>query len=229
MGLGRYRKGRIRMIKPRLLEGFCRAGGSGMGYYRAGFEITGIDIEPQPRYPFEFIQADALEYIAEHGHKFDVIHASPPCQRFSCMASIHGNSSDHPDLLTPTRKLLRKIGKPYIIENVPGAPLENPIMLCGSMFPGLRVYRHRLFETFPKIWLSPASCNHQYRMPKSGGEFYHILDEDNFITCVGHSFQAASGRIAMQIDWMTRDELAQAIPPAYTQWLGKRIMENLND
>lgn len=196
-----------------------------MGYHRAGFdEIVGVDIKPQPRYPFDFMQGDALEYLAAHGMEFDVIHASPPCQAYSVTKSL--TSRDHPELVDLTRELLQAIGKPYIIENVEGAPLINPITLCGTMFPGLRVYRHRLFECDPPVYFPPAMCNHIYSMPVSKGE-YHTLDNQKFITCVGHNFQAASGRIAMQIEWMTRDELAQAIPPAYTEWLGKQIIKQL--
>lgn len=211
-------------MKPILLDTFCKAGGAGMGYHRAGFEVIGVDIEPQPRYPFEFHQADALDFIARYGREFDVIHASPPCQYDSITANLPNVDRDsHPQLIEPTRKVIQITGKPYIIENVPGAPLINPLMLCGSMFPGLRIYRHRLFETNPVIWWPPMACNHSYKMPPSKGE-YHTLDKYDFITCVGHCFQARSGRVAMAIDWMTRDELSQAIPPAYTEWLGRQIL-----
>jgi DNA (cytosine-5)-methyltransferase 1 len=207
---------------PRLLDLFCGAGGAGMGYHRAGFEVVGVDIKPQPHYPFEFHQADALEYLAEHGHEFDVIHASPPCQGYSVTKSLHDKK--YPMLIEDVRKELIKTSKPYIIENVPGAPLFNALMLCGSMFDGLKVYRHRLFECHPEITFSPRMCNHSYSMPASKGE-YHTLAHQSFITCVGHNFQAESGKIAMQIDWMTRDEMAQAIPPAYTEFIGKYLME----
>ena len=116
----------------RLLDLFCCAGGAGAGYAAAGFEVVGVDIDPQPRYPFEFVQGDALEYVAEHGHKFDVIHASPPCQAFSRTKTLHTN--EHPDLIEPTRAALRATGKPYVIENVVGAPLLDPIKLDGRHF-----------------------------------------------------------------------------------------------
>jgi DNA (cytosine-5)-methyltransferase 1 len=207
----------------KLLDLFCCAGGAAMGYYRAGFtEIVGVDIKPQPRYPFKFVQGDALEYLAKHGQEFDLIHASPPCQAYSTTKSLHKKT--HPELIEPTRELLKATGKPYVIENVEGAPLVNPLMLCGTMFPGLRVYRHRLFECNPPIWFPPIACNHSFSMPAPKGE-YHTLEKYEFITCVGHNFQAEAGRIAMQIDWMTRDELAQAIPPAYTKWIGKQMIE----
>lgn len=214
------------MNKPRLLDAFCGAGGAGMGYHRAGFEVVGVDIKPQPRYPFEFHQGDALEFIERYGREFDVIHASPLCQPFTPLVNLPNVTKKYPDLIKPTRKLLKYIGKPYIIENVPGSPLINPLMLCGSMFPGLRVYRHRLFECNPSIYWPPASCNHSYKMPPSKG-VYHTLKDYDFITCAGHHFEAKSGRIAMQIDWMTRKELSQAIPPAYTEWLGKQILEQI--
>jgi DNA (cytosine-5)-methyltransferase 1 len=212
------------MNKPMLLDTFCKAGGAGFGYHLAGFDVVGVDIEPQKHYPFGFVQADAIEYIAEHGHEFDVIHASPPCQAYSVTKSL--TSNDHPRLIEATRHVLIKTGKPYVIENVEGAPLINALMLCGSMFPGLRVYRHRLFECNPQIWFPPASCNHNYSMPASKGA-YHALEKQEYITCVGNSFKASDGRIAMQIDWMTREELAQAIPPAYTKWIGEQLRKEL--
>lgn len=142
----------------RLLDLFCCAGGSGEGYRRAGFEVTGVDIMPQPRYMAgrgTFIQADALEYLKEHGAEFDAIHASPPCQRYSSMTKGRWKDRQHPDLIAPTRDLLKAIGKPWIIENVPGAPLKYAVLLCGTMFglqtpEGSQLRRHRLFETsFP--------------------------------------------------------------------------------
>jgi len=209
--------------RPRLLDTFSGAGGAAMGYHRAGFDVVGVDNRPQKRYPFEFHQADALEFIAQHGHEFDVIAASPPCQAYSVTRSLHSN--EHPDLVAATRDALRATGKPYVIENVPGAPLTNYVILCGTMF-GLQVIRHRWFECEPPILFAPASCNHTGRTGQSKGQ-YHTLDKSDLITCVGHNFQARSGRIAMGIDWMTRDELAQAIPPAYTEWLGRRILAAL--
>ena len=211
------------MKRPRLLDTFCGAGGCSVGYHRAGFDVVGVDNRPQKNYPFEFHLGDALEFIAEHGREFDVIHASPPCQAYSTTKSLHDN--EHPDLVGPTRTALRATGKPYIIENVPGAPLFNYVMLCGTMF-GLGVIRHRLFECKPAIFFSPQSCNHAGKTAPSKGE-YHSLDGYDFITCAGHNFQAGAGRKAMDIDWMTRDELAQAIPPAYTQYIGERLLRLL--
>lgn len=214
------------MKRPLLLDLFCGAGGAGMGYFRAGFDVTGVDITPQPRYPFAFIQADALEYIREHGHEYDVIHASPPCQVYSVMAAL--SSGSHPDLIADTRAALLATGKPFIIENVPGAPLENPLMLCGTMF-GLRVIRHRLFEIHPDpIWFPPSPCRHEGKA--TGGVTIRGVTKGfttghAYITVVGNSYLMADGRAAMGIDWMTRAGLSQAIPPAYTEWIGRRIIE----
>ena len=194
-----------------------------MGYHRAGFEVVGVDINPQPRFPFEFHQADALTFPLDG---FDVIHASPPCQRYSVASNIHGNPRyRHHDLVSPTRERLKTMPF-YVIENVPGSPLKNPIMLCGTMFNGLRVYRHRFFECGGFVIPLTMQCNHTHRMGKSKGE-YHTLEKSPFITCVGHSFKGSDGRIAMDIPWMTRDELSQAIPPAYTELIGKQLIEKL--
>src|SRR5690348_16558972 len=133
------------MKKPRLLDLFCGAGGCSMGYHRAGFEVVGVDIKPQKNYPFEFHQADALEFLKIHGHEFDAIHASPPCQRYSVGRHIHQSGGNHPDLVHPTRSLLEATGKPWVIENVMGSPVAG-VTLCDLMF-GLKVLRHRLFET----------------------------------------------------------------------------------
>jgi hypothetical protein len=139
VGAGSYVEARVR-----LLDLFSGAGGAAVGYARAGFEVVGVDIEPQPNYPFEFHQADALEFCREHGHEFDAIHASPPCQAYTPLRAVHGK--DYPDMLAATREALEATGLPWVIENVPGAPINSGIFLCGTMFD-LRVYRHRWFET----------------------------------------------------------------------------------
>lgn len=131
------------MIRPRLLDLFCGAGGAAMGYHLAGFDVVGCDINPQPNYPFPFHQYDALAAIVEQGHRFDFIHASPPCQSYTPLNAY--NHHEYPDLIAVTRELLVASGKPWIIENVPQAPLIDPVTLCGPMF-GLKLYRHRLFE-----------------------------------------------------------------------------------
>jgi hypothetical protein len=147
-------------MKPRLLDMFCGAGGCSMGYLRAGFEVTGVDLHPQPHYPFRFIQADAIAYCRKHGHEYDVIHASPPCQAYSITKNLKTAKTSHPDLVAATRAALIRTRKPYVIENVPGSPLINPLMLCGSMF-GLGVIRHRLFESSPPHMVRPGRMQTQ--------------------------------------------------------------------
>ncbi len=208
----------------RLLDLFCGAGGAAMGYYRAGFdEIVGIDNKPQPNYPFEFIQADALNPPIDL-NDYDLIHASPPCQAYGPTANLHTN--EYPDLVATTRSLLRQSGKPYVIENIPGSPLLNYVLLCGTMF-GLKVQRHRLFECEPPIYFSPFACNHYFR---TGGDLatYQTMDTleaGRGLTVVGKSYELQAGRKAMGIDWMAKKELSEAIPPAYTEWLGKQLLQ----
>lgn len=206
----------------RLLDLFCCAGGAGMGYHRAGFEVVGVDKDYQPRYPFEFHKADALEYVEKHGHEFDVIHASPPCQAYS-MASMQWRKSgtEYPDLVVPTREALKATGKPYVIENVPGAPLINPTILNGALF-GLRIRRTRWFETSfnMSLVLRPSEEKSKFRMGRP-------VKEGDVITPVGHFSNVAYARRQMQIDWMNRYELTQAIPPAYTELIGKQIINSM--
>jgi DNA (cytosine-5)-methyltransferase 1 len=211
--------------KPRLLDLFCGAGGCAKGYQQAGFYVVGIDIKPQKHYcGDEFHQADALEYLEAHGREFDVIHASPPCQAYSTMKYLP-QAHEHPELVEPVRKMLLETGKPFIIENVPGAPLQNPVILCGSMFnlrssPERYLRRHRLFES--NILLMRAPCKHR---GLAVGVYGH--------GSAGHLGQrmrtanVAEARILMGIDWMNRDELAQAIPPAYTEFIGRQLMQYL--
>jgi len=204
--------------KFRLLDLFCGAGGAGMGYHRAGFEVTGVDIAHMKDYPFTFIQGDALEYLAAHGHEYDAIHASPPCQAFTAMQHIRKNSEKHPDLIEPTRAALKATGKPCVIENVEGAPMDNAITLCGSMF-GLKIIRHRLFESNIPMPLLMPCCNHA----------------DVYDPWHGKR-DAVKFREAMGIDWMRdaggggrKGTLSEAIPPAYTEWLGNQMMIALED
>jgi DNA (cytosine-5)-methyltransferase 1 len=206
----------------RLLDLFCGAGGAAMGYHRAGFEVVGVDIKLQPHYPFEFHEADALEYVAEHGREFDVIHASPPCQRYSRISKTHGVADRHPDLLPETRRLLVLARKPYIIENVEGAPLQDAITLCGTMF-GLRVRRHRLFETSFSVWPPFLCCHDSYAV----GVYGHSGAGANRgrERARGNDNTHDVWESAMGISWMTNAELAQAIPPAYTEYIGRQLME----
>ena len=202
-----------------------------MGYHRAGFDVVGVDLSPQPRYPFTFIQADALEYLdgfTDPNHEladaFDAIHASPPCQRYSQATRVHGQAviDSHPDLLAPTRARLIASGLPYIIENVPDAPMLGAMELCGSMF-GLEVRRHRIFEGVVPM-MAPASCDHsQPAVPVYGhtGAGANRGRE----RARGRSNGVADWRRAMGIEWMTVNELAEAIPPAYTEWLGAYLFD----
>jgi DNA (cytosine-5)-methyltransferase 1 len=213
--------------KPRLLDLFCGAGGAGMGYYRAGFEVVGVDINPQPRYPFEFHQGDALEYLREHGHEFDAIHASPPCQRYTRITKWK-SKGDHPDLLQPTIDALDRTGKPFVVENVADAPMENYLMLCGTMF-GLKVIRHRHFVCSPAILMAPASCNHySYSMNSVRGMSREKCKGGEFMTVTGHVSNLDRASRSMGIEWMNRKELVQAIPPAYTEFIGKQLLQAVN-
>lgn len=204
------------MNEPRLLDLFCCQGGAGMGYHRAGFEVVGVDIKPQPRYPFEFHQGDALEYVAAHGHEFDAIHASPPCQHYSIGAKFRGTAGNHPDLVAKTRLAVRATGKPFVMENVPGAPLSKTVMLCGTMF-GLGVIRHRHFEIHPDMLLFVPPCGHIGKVA-----------DGHYATVAGHggdgsnSYRVWAG--AMGIDWMDKYGLSQSIPPAYTEYIGEYLM-----
>ena len=209
----------------RLLDLFCGAGGAAMGYYRTGFDkIVGIDIEKQRNYPFDFIQADALNPPINFTD-FDLIHASPPCQKFTVARLMHRKSVEtYLDLLTPTRGLLSKSQIPYVIENVPGAPMRVDVMLCGTMF-GLRIFRHRWFEISLPILILTPPCNHNGTV--KNGDYFCVINNGglntNFTTTPRATLAEASK--AMNIDWMTRYELTQAIPPAYTEFIGKHLLE----
>lgn len=209
----------------RFLDLFCKAGGGAVGYSRAGFDdIVGVDIEPQPRYPFEFVLGDALEYLAEHGHEFDAIHASPPCQWVTLAANQwRCQGRVYPELLEPTRDALRLVGQPYIIEQPVGQVLINPVLLNGAMF-GLRVRRNRYFETSFKMAfvLLPQDA-----LPTHFGRPFDARKGEVFYP-VGHFSGVAEARIAMGIDWMTGNELSQAIPPAYTEYIGKELLARIS-
>lgn len=197
-----------------------------MGYHQAGFTVTGVDINYQKRYPFEFIQADALTLDPQFLAGFDVIAASPPCQKYSDLAKQAGG--DYPDLIAEVRDLLRTTGKPYIIENVDTAPLNNPIMLCGAMFEGLRVYRHRKFESNLKL-TAPEHPKHVakvYTYDRRKHHFGQPLTDDMFVqvTGGGNAPVKVKGQ-AMGIDWMINKELNESIPPLYTEYLGRQIWQ----
>lgn len=190
-----------------------------MGYHQAGFDVVGVDIKPQPRYPFAFLQYDCMALDRRFVRSFDAIHASPPCQAHSLAQRIQAN--DHPELIGETRAMLAASDLPFVIENVEGSPLIDPIRLCGASF-GLRTYRHRLFETnFPTI--APTHPDHIAPVRKMGrpprdGDFMHI---------VGNFSDVKAGRQAMGIDWMSRDELREAIPPAYTRFIGEQLLAHI--
>lgn len=219
--------------RPRLLDLYCGAGGAGYGYHLAGFEVVGVDVKPQPYYPFMCWRIDAIEALEAiiekpqwFGH-LDAIHASPPCQAFT----VYGNNKahvrdDHPDLVEPTRARLEKTGLPWVIENVPGAPLIDPITLCGTSF-GIPVRRHRLFES--NVELTSLPCDHERftdrvypgssnrpngRTVANIGEYRVPLEEQ---------------RRCMQIDWMPLAELSQAIPPVFTEHIGKQLLAHVRE
>lgn len=189
-----------------------------MGIHQAGFDVTGVDIKPQPHYPFKFIQADALAFDISG---YDFVWASPPCQSYAITNNIWKKPSGHyPDLVDPIRKKLIDSDAPYIIENVPGAPLICPLTLCGRMF-GLRVYRHRLFESNIFL-LQPPHHSHSEK-----ASYGRTPKGDEFFTISGHFGDVEGGKKAMGIDWMTRNELSQAIPPAYSEFLCRQVMKIL--
>ena len=197
-------------MKPRLLDLFCSEGGASVGYARAGFDVVGVDIAPQPRYPFEFHQADALTFLAEHAHEFDAFAASPPCPHYANVTRWRGDQSNHPDLIPPTRDLLRSTGRPWVIENVMGAPMTVHFMLCGSMF-GLPVRRHRQFEVggwSPDLVLTPPCAHRRDDIP-----FMH-KNERAFADALG-------------CEWMSARGGRQAIPPAFTEFIGCQLLEAL--
>lgn len=213
------------MTRPRLLDLFSGAGGAAVGYHRAGFDVVGVDIKPQPNYPFEFRQGDALDMSLWPG-RFDAVHASPPCQTWSAYRRRgSGVGADYPDLIARVRDLCQRAGVPYVIENVPRAPLLDPITLCGSMF-GLDVRRHRCFES--SVPLDVETCDHsvwtERRYPgatnRPNGRF----------TCEVGVWRIPLDvqRAAMGVDWsVTLRELSEAIPPAYTEHIGRQLIEAL--
>jgi len=205
---------------PRLLDLFCGAGGASMDYHRAGFEVVGVDNRPQKRYPFEFHLADAITFPLEG---FDAIHASPPCQGWTLAAiQWRKKGKEYPLLIDQIRKRLRATGRPYIIENVAGAPLINPFMLNGSFF-GIKVNRKRYFECNFNIpfFLLPKDPPSKFKMGRP------VMDGD-MITPIGHFSNVPYARKEMGCDWMTGQEMTQAIPPIYVEWIGKQLMEHLS-
>ena len=206
------------MTRPRLLDLFCGAGGAAMGYHRAGFDVVGVDIAPQRHYPFKFIQADALECLRDWDYftDFDAIHASPPCKAWARVpwAYHFGYHARHADLLTPTRELLKATGVPWVIENVPGAPLRPDLKLCGCMYGLGELERERWFEFWQPMFdlRQPWQRRHCTISPR------------------GHTHykgEAGDWARAMGIDWMDANGLSQAIPPAYTEHIGAMLLGHL--
>ena len=224
------------MRKPRLLDLFCGAGGASVGYARAGFEVVGVDIAPQPHYPFEFHQADALTFSLDG---FDVIHASPPCQDYARSRYITHPSGRHggnvyPRFIAPMRQRFSELGVPWIIENVEDASEEMPdgVRLCGTSF-GLRVWRHRLFISNMML-MAAGPCHHRVgdvSVRKQHCEYIGISSGISYVDGKGYTRKRPKNATkdvcaaAMGIDWMTMRELGEAIPPAYTEWLGRQLMQ----
>jgi DNA (cytosine-5)-methyltransferase 1 len=206
------------VTRPRLLDLYCCAGGAGMGYSRAGFDVVGVDIAPQPRYPFEFHQGDAVEYLLAHWDEFDAVHASPPCQTFSAMSNCRpGLAGTYPDLVAATRAALDWTGLPYIIENVPGSPVRPDAVLCGAMF-GRELYRHRLFESNVPL-TQPPHPEHVVPASRAG----HWVP-GTVMSVAGNVGGVAHARAIMDMDWTNRRELGEAIPPYYTEHLGADLL-----
>lgn len=195
----------------RALDLFCCGGGAGMGLHQAGFEVTGVDIKPQPKYPFKFIQADALDFPLDG---FDFLWASPPCQAHTKAKKLQGNK--HNCFIDAIRARFIASGKPYCIENVPGAPLINPIMLCGTMFD-IKTYRHRLFETNFLV-NTPTHKEHVEKQVKMG----RPVKDGEYIQVVGHFSNVPYARKVMGIDWLGQNELREAIPPAYSKYIAEQ-------
>ena len=204
------------MTRPRLLDLFCGAGGAAMGYHRAGFDVVGVDIKPQPRYPFEFHQGDAMTWPLDG---YDAIHASPPCQEYTTGAPGR-KAAGHPDLLRPVREFLQATGLPYVIENVATAPMPNSVLLCGATFD-LPVIRHRRFEINPDPGLLPSMCpqrRYQRGVAHKGRYSY------------GHGNWGPAWRehvLPVVWPWMTVAESGQAIPPAYTEHIGRQLLDHM--
>jgi DNA (cytosine-5)-methyltransferase 1 len=216
--------------KPRLLDLFCCAGGAGSGYFRAGFDVLGVDVKPQPHYPFPFIQADALTVDPEFIQSFDAVHASPPCQAYSDLAKRNGNGHEWPRLIEPIRELLTRSGLPYVIENVDGAPLIDPVVLCGTMFPELRVLRHRLFEANFKI-VPPPHKKHPkvHTFDRRKAHYGKTCEWKDFVQVTGGgNCTLAAARDAMGINWMTKGEINESIPPAYTEFIGQELLRYIS-
>lgn len=224
--------------RPRLLDLFCGAGGMTRGYQRAGFYVVGVDLHPQPNYVGdEFHQWDALLALRAllagdlegYGPKdFALIHASPPCQAYGDLQKQ--SKRIYPRLIGPTRELLKQWGGIYVIENTEGAPLQDPVVLCGTMFPGLRVLRHRLFESNVPL-IAPAHGTHPlvFTHDKRKAHYGKLNQDTSFVQVTGGgNCTIANKRSAMGVPWMTGSEANEAIPPAYGEYIGRQLLESLS-
>jgi DNA (cytosine-5)-methyltransferase 1 len=204
-----------------------------MGYHRAGFEVVGVDHKSQPHYPFEFHEADALEFVSRWGTEFDTIHASPPCQAYTGLRKVSmarfGSAPEHPDLIDVTRRALKATGRIYIIENVQNSPLKTQIILCGASFGLAHLARHRHFES--NLLLFSLPCRHygnEYTIGVYGSrpDGRRVSYQQHRISRVAHSLEEA--QTVMGIDWMSWDEITQAIPPVYTEFIGWQVLAALD-
>jgi DNA (cytosine-5)-methyltransferase 1 len=222
-------------VKPKLLDLFCCAGGAAKGYTDAGFEVVGVDLFPQPHYPYEFHQGDAIEYLKAHFQEFDVIHASPPCQTYSKTKTLHKNV--HPDLVAPTREALIASGKPWVMENVVGAPLLDPLQPCGTEFDmtaddvdgvKLKLVRHRLFESTMKIH-GNGGCRHDKTIQTAtiygAGGGWTPAHRDNPERRGGYIPATTVIQKILDIDWMNKHEMSQVVPPKFAEFIGRQIID----
>jgi len=229
-----------------VLDLFCGAGGASMGYHRAGFDVVGVDIKPQPQYPFPFIQDDAMKVLKDlskaaitmfMGRPVSMLHLSPPCKahtRAKHLRDAQRHVQSEPNLLTPSLRLLEDVNIPWVVENVPGAPMPKELVLCGSMF-GLKVRRHRWFCTHRDYVLqAPSRCDHENQGKPIG--VYHSMNDtpQGLNTKTGKWVVGGStaktlleGQVAMDISWMTWGPLTQAVPPAYTEYIGGSMLKQM--
>lgn len=228
-----------RIKGPVLLDLFCCAGGAGKGYADAGFQVIGVDIDPQLNYPFTFFQGDAIEFARQYGHLFDALHASPPCQKFSKTRTLHNN--EHPDLIEPTREVFLDLGGVWVIENVVGAPLVDPIKLSGQHFGmvaldvdgvPLKLVRHRLFES--SVTITPPDEFYQNKGIQTASVYgagggWTPEHRDNPERRGGYIPHISVIKNLLGIDWMTKHELSQSIPPVFTEHIGRQLLTHLEE